>query len=1079
MNPKIIVCLLVSHFILLALIPINTPAFEEQWWNNNWSFRKEVILPIKTNTEIAKYQPIDIHIEFDNLCWAKNENEHSIRVVFQEGEYFQELDSQIYNLKYENGNYITSCDLVFLIPEFANGKENYFIYYDKNEKDSPGYEDHLSIEESYYYYEPIAGYPFESRYFKIIEDGFVVYAVSQEGEFMGYSTAQHITKLIEKTTEVLPKNGELLASFDFRYYYGEGMMDYSTTSEVLVSKEILVDGNLMVEFGIISKSSKDDIETTAIYKYYYCPSEHKRIRAHIKHNIFEELKVDKDANTDGVYAKLQCGGVTSKSIEDLNFGEILPYLHIYNENEMVDEYSLDLDPEFIPDDYDIRVLNKNDDIDLGTPPWASFDSGLSGESHSIILGSNNVLVSGVEEQDGIQIDAYELDYPHFPGIEADRAIFQLGRNSYENEGIQDIIIPEDFSVEFDAEFFSAKTGGYIIVQNEAEIFQSLVKIKPLWGEKFSDEIDKKEGKTLSIVVHFAQSFPLGAAFSAFTGKEFSYITVELYKEDELIYSGTPARYKFNSVLRDSNKLKWLISIFYPVDWKNLSIFKEISFQDIEPGRYLIKIIKENPFFSKERKYIGFKIIEVKEDTKTHVFCGVESLVRVTVVDTKGKAVEGSKVILLKDDFVIAENITDNSGQVVIKAPSKKNYDLRVLYKGFIIFDEQNKLRLLNRIIPIKKTVEIKRHDLKLKIVDNWGLPPTIELKPVMVSNEMDEPTTIYASKLSSGLYFLYDLIPAIYQLTLQYKSFSIKDEIEIPTQKEFTIIFPAEFNIKINILDTRGTPYSDAKIVLSREDKELNLLSKNTGLVIPLPPGVYNAKIYNQDLLVGSRRINVLGERSFDLITNNEPLFPYLVALFMIILALIALVFSFFKKNVLFFFKILSVSIATISITFPWWILNGASSQVETSTKMFLLPLELVTITTSTGIIGGELAYLPDLFVYAVSIIIILTEIGCFLILGSIIIKKFNIKLSYFTLVLALILLISSILIFSFAMSQLAEIGIGSFFGDGNLDVKIPGEDKVSAILCNWGPSTGFFLYLLSIVSLFITTFMIIQKKIF
>ncbi len=1078
MNAKIIVCLLLTNFILLTLIPQNTVASDEQWWNNNWSFRQEIDIPIKTNIEIAKYQPIDVHIQFENQCWTKNENEHSIRVIYQDGDNFKELDSQIYDLKYENNNYITSCNLVFLIPDIADGKESYFIYYDKNEKDVPGYEDHVTIEESYYFYEPIAGYPFESRYFKITQDGFVVYAVSQEGQFMAYSTSQHITRLIEGTTEVLPKNGELLASFDFRYYYDQGMLDYSTTSDVLVSKEILVDGNLMVEFGIVSKSSKDNIQTTALYKYYYCPTEHKRIQAHVKHDIFEELKVSKDANTDGAYARLQCGGVTSRSIEDLNFGEILPYLHINNEKQMVDEYRLDPDPEYIPDDYDIRVLNKIDDVDLGIPTWASFDEGESGVSHSIILSSNNILVSGEDEQDGVQIDAYEVDYPHLPGIEADRAIFQFGRNSYEKGGVQDYIIPDGFSVEFDAEFFSSKTGGYTIIQNEADIFQSLVKIKPLWDEEFTDETDKKEGHTLSIVVHLAPSFPLGAAFSVLTGREFSYISAELYKEDEFIYSGTPVRFKFNQVLRDSNNLKWLISTFHPVDWKNLSIFKEISFQNIVPGQYLIRIFKENPFLSKEKKYIGYKVIEVKEDTKTHVFCGVEGSARITVVDTEGEPVKGSKVLLLKDDIVIAENITDNSGKALIKAPSKKNYDLRVSYNGFIIFNEKTKLRLLRRIIPVKKTVEIQRYDLKLKIVDTWGLPPTIELQPVVVSNEMDEPTTIYANKLSSGLFFFYGLLPATYQLSLQYKSFSIKEELTIPTQDELNVVFPAEFNIKINILDKRGIPFSDAKIVISREDKELNLLSKHTGVILSLPPGVYNTKVLNEDSLIGARKINVLGGRSFDLITYKKPIFPFIVTLIMIIFALVGLYFSYIKKNVLIFLKMLSVSLATISIMFPWWILQGASSTVETSTNMFFLPVELVTITTSPGIIGGELAYLPDIFVYAIFLITVLTAIGCFLTLGSIIIKKFNIKLSHLSIVLALILFIGSILIFSYAMSQLAEVGIGSFMGEGDIDIKIPGEDTVSTILCSWGPTPGFFLFSLSIISLLITFGIIMRKKV-
>ena len=61
--------------------------------------------------------------------------------------------------------------------------------------------------------------------------------------------------------EVLPKNGELFAAFDFKYCYDDGLFDYSSTSQKLVSKEIFVDGNLMLEFRIVSTSKYNDLKT--------------------------------------------------------------------------------------------------------------------------------------------------------------------------------------------------------------------------------------------------------------------------------------------------------------------------------------------------------------------------------------------------------------------------------------------------------------------------------------------------------------------------------------------------------------------------------------------------------------------------------------------------------------------------------------------------------------------------------------------------------------------------------------------------------------------------------------------------
>ena len=65
----------------------------------------------------------------------------------------------------------------------------------------------------------------------------------------------------EKITEVVPKNGDLFAGFDFKYCYDLGVFDYSSTSQKLVSKDILVEGNLMVEIGMVSTSKFDDLKT--------------------------------------------------------------------------------------------------------------------------------------------------------------------------------------------------------------------------------------------------------------------------------------------------------------------------------------------------------------------------------------------------------------------------------------------------------------------------------------------------------------------------------------------------------------------------------------------------------------------------------------------------------------------------------------------------------------------------------------------------------------------------------------------------------------------------------------------------
>ncbi len=1078
MHSKIIASLLLIQFIVAGM-PSSVHAENDLWWGDEWSYRQEIIIPFDTSTDIAKYQPIDIQIEFENPCWAKNEQEHSIRVLFQLGDAFEELDSQIYSLNYLDETHIQSCGLVFLIPIEANGKEHYYIYYDDTKKTSPNYIDHVGVEESYYRYEPISGYPLTSQYYKITQDEYIIYAISQEGEIMGYHTSQHVTKMKDKTTEVMPKNGELFAAFHFEYYFDQGLFDYSATSQVLVSKEILIDGNLMVEFGIVSTSKCDDIQTTVIYKYYYCPSENTRIHTHVKHEALKELYVAKDLNTDGTYAVLQCGGISSSSIKDLNFGEILPYLHVSTEHDLIEEYPLDPDPDYIPKDPDIRVLSTEDDVDAGAKTWASFDYGETGVSHAVIFSSNNVVQSGTDERDGIQVKAYEMDYPHLPGIENNMATLQLGRNSYEAGDVHDRVIPDDFVVEFDAEFFSSKTGGYSIISEETEIFQSLVELKPSYEKEFDEEPEETEGHTLTVFAHLIPSFPMGSVFSARFGRNFSYISAELYKEEEFILSGAVGRLLLKPLpdISQANIIKQIITFFSYLDYRNGSFVKKIRFENLQPGRYVVKIFKENTFFGQERKYVGFQIIDVAEDTKTRIFCRPQGSIQISVVDQHDMGVADAKVVLLSDDVAVAQSVTDEQGKASITAPThlRKSYNLRVYYNGFVVYEDVVRLPYRRSIIPLRKTVDIKRYSFSLSVHDTWGFIPEIKLTPILMSSEMDDPTMLSAEKQKDRDYLFSNLPLALYQLTLQYKSFIVKKEIEIPSD-DVDIVFPAEFSIKINILDSRGSVVNDAKVVVSRGGKQVESNSNESGVMFSLPPGAYTVRVYCQNDLVGARKINVFSQRSFDVITTQEPVFSLIVTVSAIVFALMGLIITYIKKDVMYFLKILAVSLVIIAVVSPWWMLQGSTNSVETSTTMYLMPLELITKTSTADVISGELAYLPELFIDVVSLIPLFTILACLFIFSSMYFKKRRTKLYLFLLFFAIFMFTSSILIFSIGMNELAKVGIGSFIGSGNLDASIAGEEGAATIFCSWGPSAGFYFYILSIVILVVIIILNVKK---
>ncbi len=1056
--------------ILLSSVQTVISNDDFSWWNDNWSYRQELHIPIDTNHEQAKYQPIDTHIEFENICWAQSEKEHSIRVIFQNENNHVELESQIYELNYSDNTHVKSCNLVFLIPEEATGDEHYYIYYDDKEKTNPNYSDHVEIEDSYYHYEPIPGYPFESNYYKITEGESIVYAIAQGGKFMGGGIAQQVTKLKPKSTDVLPKSGELFASFDFMYYYGQELDEYSGSVDQLVSKEILLDGNLMVKCRVVSQSSREDVRTSVIYTYYHCPMENKRIYAQVKHEVLDEFTVAIGPEVEGSIASFQCGGLESNSIKDLNFGRIYPYFHAYTEKNTVVEYELDPDPEASagPGTYaDTMVIAAEDDIDLGEKAWISYDEGETGVSHGLILNSNSVVSSGTDERDGVQLKLREQDSTDLPGLENNMVFAQFGRNSYETGAPRDLVVPDDLIVEFDAEFFSSKTKGYTIISKETEIFQSLVKLKPSYSNEFDEETEETEGYKLTVFVHLISSFPMGSAFSVLFGRNLSYVSAELYKEDEFIISGAMGRLLLKPLpdLSEANMIEQIVTVFSSFDYRNLSFVKKICFQNLQPGRYVVKIYKENTFFGRERKYVGFQIIDVKDDTKTRIFCRPEGSIQVSVVDQNDAGVADANVVLLSDDVAVAQGITDEQGRASITVPVhlRKSYDLRVYYNGFIVYEDDVRLPYRRSIIPIKTPVDIQRYSFALTVHDTWGLVPEIKLTPMLTSSAMDEPTTLSTEKEAGGWYLFTNLPPALYQLTLQYKSFTVQKDVQIPSE-DVDVVFPAEFFIKINILDSRGTVVKDVKVIISRGGKEVEGQSNSSGVTFLLPPGAYTVKVYNENDLIGARKINVFSQRSFDIITATEPLFSLLVTVSAVVFALIGLIFTYIKKDIMYFLKILAVSLVLIAVVSPWWMLQGSTTSVETSTTMYLTPLELITTTTTADVVSGELAFLPELFIDVVSLIPIFTILACLFILSSIYFKTRGTKLYLSLQLLTILMLIGSILIFSIGMSALAEVGIGSFIGERNLEVSIPGEEVAATVLCSWGPNVGFYLYVISII---------------
>ncbi len=1147
MSKRLIVYIILSIILLSIFIPYNSTAEEAPWWNKNWSFRQEIIIPIDTSDEYAKYQPIDIHISFNNTCWAKKEDEHSIRVIYQYGERLIELESQIYDLEFDNTEHLNSCNLVFLIPAQANGEEKYFVYYDDEAKSGPDYQKHVEIGESYYQYEPIQGLGFESSYYKITEGEEIIYAVNKEGTVLGDKISQQVTRLKKGAKDILPHNSDQIASFDFNYWwFKDGDWCSISTSDRFISKQLFVNGNLMVKFGIVSESENALLRSTVIYKYYYCPTEDKRLYTHVKHEVIG-YPLPRGEEIDVAYIILSCGGIKSSIIDELDFGEIPPYLHFYSDEERVKSHNFDQYPDYSNWQ---AIIHKSDDYDLGSSPWISVDYGETGKAHGIILDSTNILKSGTDERDGIELQLYEAKQIQYPGLEGSFAQLYIMRNAFEQGEPQDEIIPENYVVEFNAEYFTTENGGYPVVEKESSIYQKLISYQPE-NDDVVDEEEDAEKYNLIVYPHLPRSLLFKFRLSALLLKA-PQITAELVHNEESIGYGKPHRVPITEQAK--------------IDWKNISFFRKMTFTNIPSGKYVVKIWLENAIFSDEREFIGYKIVELNKDAEARIFCKHQGKISISVINQDKNGIENVEIFLLDDDTIISEVESDNNGKAVLKAPCGlgSKYTLNTTYKGFFIDKQNIRLGRLRQFIPKRVSLsfdthdlminvfdsegkapefsvdlsltsdemqvpvvikpnsttdgtynfkalfpayyflkinyelfeimekinipdlslfEIKLYDLKAFIKDDWNLPPEAPLDVSLTSEDFEKTVVLNAKKLSSEEYLFSNIYPGNYTIKVSYKSYKREESIKIPYRGdgETQIVFSALFNITTKVLNARGDPLKDSKVLFTRGEKEIEGISNDDGNVLfSIPPGSYNSQIYSNGELIAQRRVDVFYDKDYSIVTTNEPIIPFIVIALAILFLAFAVVFAYKKKNILLFLKILAIVLAVIAIVSPWWTMQGNTSDphLETSTKLFMMPTEMTTLTSNNNLTAGEASILDEKYTFVVDLLPLSIIAGILCLLVPIILKRYiKGKLSFLILLLVLIIFIGTIVIFSYATSEMANATVGSLYGSGNLDISIPGENNYEVMSCSWGPDLSFYLFLSSIIILIIVLWLNIKNR--
>ena len=1036
---RVVTGYLLLIFLVVSTLPIH--GFSQDttipMWNSDWPFRQQIQLPISTSISSALFQPIDLQISFTNPCWAKNETQHSIRVCCWDGTIWHELDSQIYDLQPPNTNVINKCSIVFLVPEYANGNEQYYVYYDDQEKTSVTYKDHVSVEDAYYYSSPIADITAEATYYAVKQDGYYIYGVGQSGKFLDYSLAQVVVKQKPKSTTFDILNADQIASFAFSYATGKKDTDEVSSDESLVSKKIFVDGNLMTEFGIISESSNGDIKTSAAYKYYYTPQENKRINIHVKHETSKDLLVSGEVNLDGRYGALLSFKSRNVAMQKLNFGDIQPNLDFAGKNNKIEEYAMDTKPESKDREW---IISYTDDADLGKDAWIAYGEGAKGRSQALIFASSTgVVTSGTDERDGIQLKVAERQYFNFLGTEVDYAAINFGRNSYDQGSSHDLYIPRNLIVEFDAELFTAEAGGYLSAQNEALLYQALVTHRHLSTDSSFGQQQKTYDVT--VVTHYGGTWLSFPWLVNHTQLSLPVMIIELYRDEQLVTSAVAERILFTR--------------------------SYTTFHNLTAGTYLVKVYRNTR--DTARLFVGAETIDVHRKTMVQVMCTWQRNIHFQFSDQNTKGIPGITVrILNMDQIVLVQNTTSDQGDVQFGVPynARDLYQVQAYYQGFRVYDQP----LKNTPLKLEVPVTISLYDLTVEVRDSLGLPPGVGVHCIVFSQMYPEAGQISAVETTTGTFFFEDIPGGTYTLQVSYADKVNEKEVTIPDDGTLIHIpFTAAYDVQIKLFDAQGNPLNSTsfKAVFIREGKQVYQCTEGD-LVCTLPPASYTISIYQQDAFVGQTEILLTNTRDIQIVTTLQSMLPALLTgIAMVVLGGILILVFLKKVSLAGFLKGGAIALLLLSVIQPWWSLTGSSIQpvMERTTQLYLQPPVMIESTTANGQTLFSLATMPDIFIDFLGKLPYVLYLACALILLGIVLKRLEKKKLTWILNIGIAVLLFVFLdVYYTGVNKLTEVSIGAIQGEGTMSFNV--NDATVAFSAHWGLSTGFYLVLLASVLL-------------
>jgi len=427
-----------------------------------------------------KFQPVDIHMSFEKPCAGKDEKRHSIRVLYNG----REIESQIYDIRFKGTDDIGSCNVVFLY----QGDGEYLVRYGE-EMETVTYPDHVEVTDSYYAIEPLPGYAAKLNYYGIWENGNILFGICQEGNIFHVEMGNKVIKVREGADSF--KMSNWAQTFSFALFHSDGTETGS--DEQLVGKKILVDGNLMARVALDTASRDGKLETKATYTYYYSPVNEKRVFVRVQHEARESWK----GNT--TYAYIAFIKSKSRTIDELNMGNIFPYTH-FNGEMGVEEYAIDTNPESKEFQW---IIPSTDNVRLGNPAWISVDN--RKDAYAFIFSKGGLTVSaGVREEVGI------------PGLEVDGGGVSLGEHGSIGRGTRYDGVVELF------------IGEYEHMEREVNAFSSFMPFRN--GFELGEVEREREKHNLTVRVHLRHTIPFSSYLSTLTGLPIPFIEIELWND---------------------------------------------------------------------------------------------------------------------------------------------------------------------------------------------------------------------------------------------------------------------------------------------------------------------------------------------------------------------------------------------------------------------------------------------------------------------------------------------------------------------------------------------------------------------